>query len=101
MSDFEKNLIQVFAHELPATQQVELDALLDIHESIASTLAAFGQHDISHVQAYTGSQAAQASKAIGAEAYATVSKVAFANPNPSLHTVAHEAAHVIQHGCSA
>jgi hypothetical protein len=58
--------------------------------------AAFGKHDISHVQAYTGSQAQSASKAIGAEAYATGNRVAFANPNPSLHTVAHETAHVIQ-----
>ena len=58
--------------------------------------SAFGQHDLSHVQAYTGSRAKQASENIGAEAYATGSKVAFAESNPSLHTVAHEAAHIVQ-----
>lgn len=58
--------------------------------------AAFGHHDVSHVQAYTGSTAAAASMAIGAEAYATGTKIAFADSHPNLHTAAHEAAHVIQ-----
>lgn len=57
---------------------------------------AFGKHDISHVQAYADGKAAQAAKSIGAEAYASGDKIAFANANPSLHTVAHEAAHIIQ-----
>jgi|GEM_PF-3251464 len=57
--------------------------------------ASFGAHDVSNVQAYTGGAAAEASEAIGAQAYATGSKVAFA-VGPSLHTAAHEAAHVIQ-----
>lgn len=58
--------------------------------------ASFGSHDVSHVQAYTESQAAAASRAIGAQAYATGIKVAFADSSPSLHTAAHEAAHIIQ-----
>lgn len=58
--------------------------------------ASFGQHDLSHVQAYTGSTAAAASRSIGAEAYASGSKIAFADSAPSVHTAAHEAAHVIQ-----
>jgi hypothetical protein len=47
----------------------------------------FGAHD--------GGAAATASVALGAEAYATGDHVAFAAA-PSLHTAAHEAAHVIQ-----
>ena len=57
--------------------------------------AAFGRHDVSHVQAYTGGAAAEANQALGSEAFATGSKVAFGR-SPSLHTAAHEAAHVVQ-----
>jgi hypothetical protein len=57
---------------------------------------AFGSHDISHVRAYTGPEAAAASRAIGARAYASGNKIAFAGPAPGLHMAAHEAAHVIQ-----
>ena len=56
---------------------------------------AFGKHDISHVEAHVGGKAAEASRDIGARAYATGNKVAFAN-QPDLHTAAHEAAHVVQ-----
>jgi len=56
---------------------------------------AFGRHDISGVQAHVGGEAATASRAIGAEAYATGDHVAFAAA-PSLHTAAHEAGHVVQ-----
>jgi len=57
--------------------------------------SAFGRHDVSQVQAYTGSQATEAARAMGASAYASGKKVAFAG-TPSLHTVAHEAAHTVQ-----
>ncbi|MEE8059074.1 MAG: DUF4157 domain-containing protein [Pseudomonadales bacterium] len=56
----------------------------------------FGQHDISGVQAFTGTKAATASKAIGAEAYTTGNKIAFSSPSPDLHTTAHETTHVLQ-----
>ena len=56
---------------------------------------AFGRHDISGAQAHVGGEAATASRAIGAEAYATGDHVAFAAA-PSLHTTGHEAAHVVQ-----
>lgn len=56
----------------------------------------FGRHDVSQVQAYRGANAAQASRSIGAEAYAMGDRVAFAQSSPSLHTAAHEAAHTIQ-----
>ncbi len=55
----------------------------------------FGSHDVSSVQAYTGGAATEASQSMGAQAYATGNKVAFGS-SPSLHTAAHEAAHVVQ-----
>ncbi|PKN54036.1 MAG: hypothetical protein CVU56_28665, partial [Deltaproteobacteria bacterium HGW-Deltaproteobacteria-14] len=57
--------------------------------------AAFGAHDVSGVQAHVGGAARAASEAIGAEAYATGSHVAFRGA-PDLHTAAHEAAHIVQ-----
>ncbi len=57
--------------------------------------AAFGHHDISNVQAHVGGKAAEGASAMGAEAYATGNSVAFGT-SPSLHTAAHEAAHVVQ-----
>lgn len=57
--------------------------------------SSFGAFDVSGVQAHTDAPAAQASAAIGADAYATGSSVAFGS-SPSLHTAAHEAAHVVQ-----
>ena len=54
-----------------------------------------GDHDLSGVQAHVGGAAAQASNAIGAEAYATGSSVAF-KQSPDLHLAAHEAAHIVQ-----
>lgn len=55
----------------------------------------FGRHDISGISAHLGEDAAAASRTLGAEAYATGSHVAFSGA-PSLHTAAHEAAHVVQ-----
>ena len=57
--------------------------------------ASFGRHDVSSIQAHTGGAAAEASRAMGAQAYATGDAVAFREA-PSLHTAAHEAAHVVQ-----
>ncbi len=57
--------------------------------------AAFGRHDVSGVQAHEGAAATEGAAALGAEAYATGEKIAFAG-TPSLHTAAHEAAHVVQ-----
>jgi len=56
----------------------------------------FGRHDVSGVRAHTGGAAAAASAQMGAEAYATGNDVAFGGGSPSLHTAAHEAAHVVQ-----
>jgi hypothetical protein len=56
---------------------------------------AFGQHDVSGIDAHVGGAAAEANKAMGAEAYASGNSVAFKNA-PDLHTAAHEAAHIVQ-----
>ena len=57
--------------------------------------ASFGEHDVGGVRAHVGGESAHSASAIGAEAYATGSDVAF-QANPDLHTAAHEAAHVVQ-----
>jgi hypothetical protein len=57
--------------------------------------AAFGHHDVSGVRAHGGAQAQKATSEMGAEAFATGQDVAFGG-SPDLHTVAHEAAHVVQ-----
>jgi hypothetical protein len=57
--------------------------------------ASFGRHDVSGVRAAVGGAAADASEALGAHAYATGDRIAFARP-PDLHLAAHEAAHVVQ-----
>lgn len=57
--------------------------------------ASFGGYDVGGITAHTGAEAQQSARAMGAEAYATGSNVAFAGA-PSLHTTAHEAAHIIQ-----
>jgi len=56
---------------------------------------AFGRHDISGIQAHTGPQAKASADAMGARAYATGDHVVLGDA-ADLHTVAHEAAHVIQ-----
>jgi hypothetical protein len=55
----------------------------------------FGRHDVSHVRAEVGGAGGAAAQQIGAQAYATGDRVAFASA-PDLHTAAHEAAHVVQ-----
>lgn len=52
--------------------------------------------DLSDVRAHTGAPAAQASRAIGAEAYTYGSDIGFASSSPPKDLVAHEVAHVIQ-----
>ena len=65
----------------------------------AKIQASFGQHDISSVRSHQGGAASKAAVAMAANAYATGLDTAFAS-TPSLHTAAHEADHVIQHGSS-
>lgn len=56
---------------------------------------AFGR-PLGHVKAHVGPEASEASAALGAEAYAYGSEVAFDRANPPVETVAHEVAHVVQ-----
>jgi len=56
---------------------------------------AFGQHDVSQVNAHVGGEASEAAQRMGAQAYATGDHVAFQKA-PDLHLAAHEAAHVVQ-----
>lgn len=53
------------------------------------------KHDLRRVRAHVGSQATEATRRMGAEAYATDEQVAFGFV-PDLRTAAHEAAHVVQ-----
>lgn len=55
----------------------------------------FGHHDVTHIRAYRDPRAAEAAHSIGARAYTSGDRVAFAG-TPDLHTAAHEAAHVVQ-----
>jgi len=57
--------------------------------------SSFGRHDISQVQAHTDAAAASSAHQMGARAFASGNHIGFAH-QPSLHTAAHEAAHVIQ-----
>lgn len=53
------------------------------------------RHELAGVTAHVGGDAAAASEAMGAEAYATGTRIGF-RAAPDLHLAAHEAAHVIQ-----
>ena len=57
---------------------------------------AFGDHDISGIRAHTGDNANNAAQSIGARAYTTGDNVVLGAGGGDLHTVAHEAAHVVQ-----
>src|SRR5690606_12947046 len=55
----------------------------------------FGRHSLGDMKVHSGSAAADSAAAMGARAYATGNHIVLGE-NPSLHTVAHEAAHVVQ-----
>jgi len=54
--------------------------------------------DLSGVQAVTGPAAAEATAALGATAFTAGKTAVFANPDPDLPTVVHEATHALQQG---
>lgn len=56
---------------------------------------AFGKHDINGIIAYQGPKVTESCREMGAAAYAHGEHVGFGH-TPSLHTAAHEAAHVVQ-----
>ena len=55
----------------------------------------FGDHDVSGIDVSMGTSASAACDGMGASAYAMGNDIAFGS-SPSVHTAAHEAAHVIQ-----
>ncbi|MEO8705805.1 MAG: DUF4157 domain-containing protein [Kofleriaceae bacterium] len=57
--------------------------------------SAFGRHDVGSISAYLGPLASEAAQAHGARAFASGTAIVF-DGEPDLHTVAHEAAHIIQ-----
>ncbi len=61
----------------------------------AAIQRSFGTHDLGDVRACIGGPAARAAGTLGAAAYASGDRIAFAEA-PDLHTAAHEAAHVVQ-----
>ena len=61
---------------------------------LAAIQASFGHHDVTGVTAHQGPAAAEASRELGAEAFAFGDHVAFSR-SPDLHTASHEAAHTI------
>lgn len=89
------------SHDQPTPEQIHEAAKLGISGPggplpyLDQIQRAFGHHDLSTVVAHTDEQAAQGARAMGAEAFTTGNHIAFAG-TPTLHTAAHEAAHVIQ-----
>ena len=79
-------------HAAAAAGTAGAASALPHHDAIQRS---FGRHDVSGVRAHTDDAAAAGARAMGAQAFATGDHVAFAGA-PSLHTAAHEAAHVIQ-----
>jgi Domain of unknown function (DUF4157) len=85
----------VASNDVPATAEAGVAGASSRLPHFDTIQRAFGKHDISGVRAQVGGAATEATAALGAQAYATVDKIAFAAP-PDLHTAAHEAAHAIQ-----
>lgn len=105
------------ARALVGEPQVQADAVgqlngdkLSIHEAAARGVSGSGGElphaeriqasfggavDVGSIVAHVGGAASEANEQIGANAYARGSHVAFKS-GPSLHTAAHEAAHVVQ-----
>ena len=63
---------------------------------LATVQRLFGRHDVSDVKTMVGGEADAATKTLQARAYAMGDAVAFHRDATDLHTVAHEAAHVVQ-----
>jgi hypothetical protein len=101
--------VQLAPGKRTLTEALSVPAVPDIHAAAARGTAtpasalpyadqiqrAFGRHDISGIQAHANGDAAASARAIGARAYATGDRVVL-DHGADLHTVAHEAAHVVQ-----
>jgi Domain of unknown function (DUF4157) len=82
-------------HQLAAAGVAGTGGPLPHAETIAASFGADHAATVHGISAHVGGKASEAAGAIGAQAYATGSSVAFAGA-PTLHTAAHEAAHVVQ-----
>ena len=93
--------MKVKTGEAPRSEHVKAAAAEGVSGSagqlpyLARIQKAFGRHDVSSVRAHTDGAAQDGASAMGAEAYASGSSVAF-GAAPDLHTAAHEAAHIVQ-----
>jgi|GEM_PF-3335870 len=94
--------VQMLAPEAPSGRDVHAAAAEGISggggalphkEKIQQSV---GGYDISNVQAHTDGAAAGGAAAMGADAYATGNHVVLGKGGDTLHTVAHEVAHVVQ-----
>jgi len=81
--------------EVQAAADLGIDGAAGQLPHLETIQSSFGTHDVSQVKAHTDTAAARSTSAMGAEAFATGDHVAFQGA-PSLHTAAHEAAHVVQ-----
>jgi hypothetical protein len=84
-------------HQLAAQGISGTSASLPFRDQIQRS---FGAHDVSGIQSHLAGPATAACEGMGAQAYATGNHVAFRQA-PDLHTVAHEAAHVVQQRAGA
>ena len=93
--------MKVKTSEAPGGERVKAAAADGVSGSagqlpyLARIQKAFGRHDVSNVRAHTDGAAQDGARAMGAEAFASGSNVAFGGA-PDLHTAAHEAAHTVQ-----
>lgn len=82
-------------HDVAAQGVAGPGSALPHKDAIAASFGAAHAPALDGIQAHVGGAANDATKALGAQAYATGNSVAFGG-SPDLHTAAHEAAHVIQ-----
>jgi hypothetical protein len=87
LADTEPQQIHAAAERGTATPSTSLPYRAELESSLG--------HDLTGVQAHVGGAAETAAADMGAEAFATGDHVVLP-ANPSLHTVAHEVAHVVQ-----
>jgi hypothetical protein len=82
-------------HQVAAAGVAGAGSELPHKDKIAASFGAEHAGSLDGIKAHVGGDAATATGALGAQAYATGNSVAFGK-SPDLHTAAHEAAHVVQ-----
>jgi len=82
-------------HDVAAAGVSGSSSALPHRDAIARSFGGEHADTVDGIRAHTDGAAVSANRALGAQAYATGSDVAFGGA-PDLHTAAHEAAHVVQ-----